>query len=155
MTVRNKHRSASPTWHMWKLDIKHQSNEHNQALQMIFSTWLGYFECVGYLPCGIMSIALNYCLDLTFINFTWFTPPWRITQWEISSTDLQCFFANHFWHVWSVTAPSPYINHFFFLRFSCLFTFLEIMKHNMPKIFLLSSIFTKILATQKFTTFGN
>ena len=154
MTVRNKLRSASPTWHMWKLDIKHQSNEHNQALQMIFSTWLGYFECVGYLPCGIMLIALNYCLDLIFINFTWFTPPWRIVQWkspaQISSVFckplLTCLISHS---TFSIHKP------FFFLRFSCIFTFLKIMKHNMPKIFLLSSIFTKFLATQKFTTFGN
>ena len=134
MTVGNRHRSVSPTWRMWKLNIKHQSNEHNQALQMIFSTWFGYFECVGYPPCGITLIALNYCLDLIFINFNWSTPPWSIVQWEISSTNLQWFFANHFWHVWSVTAPSPYTN--LFLRFSCIFTFLEIIKHNMPKMFI-------------------
>ena len=42
-------------------------------------------------------------------------------------------FANYFWHVWSVTAPSPYTTQIF-LQFSCVFTFLEIIKNNIPKI---------------------
>ena len=43
---------------------------------------------------------------------------------------------------------------FFFLHFSCVFTFLEIIKHNMPKMLLFSNIlhFGK-MATQKFTNF--
>ena len=39
---------------------------------------------------------------------------------------------------------------FFFLHFSCIFTFLEIMKNNMLKMLLFSSIFN----IQKFTGFG-
>ena len=51
-------------------------------------------------------------------------------------------FANHFWHVQSVTAPSPYTAQIFSLHFCCVFTFLETRKHNMPKccIFFPSSI---------------
>ena len=144
MTVGNRHRSVSPIWRMWKLNIKRQSNEHNQALQMTFSIWSGYSECVGYLPCGTMLIGLNCCLDLIFINFNWSTPPWSIVQWEISSGFLQIIFdmfdqSEHLLHTQS----------FFLLCFSCIFTFLEIIKHNMPKMFLLSSIITK------FTNFDN
>ena len=51
--------------------------------------------------------------------------------------------ANLFWHIQSVTAPSPYTAQIFFLHFSYVFTFLEIIKHNMLKILhilLLSSV---------------
>ena len=56
-------------------------------------------------------------------------------------------FSNHFEtynvSIRSVTAPSAYSAHFFFFfHFSCISTFLEIIKHNMPKccFFLSSSI---------------
>ena len=41
-------------------------------------------------------------------------------------------FANHFWHAWLVTAPSPHTAQI--LCFRCFFTFLEIVKHNMLKM---------------------
>ena len=40
-----------------------------------------------------------------------------------------------------------------FLHLSCVFTFLEIIKHNMPKMLLFSSIFNIKMATQKVTKF--
>ena len=43
-------------------------------------------------------------------------------------------FANHFWHVPSVTVPSPFTAQILFLRFSCVFTFREIIQHNIPKM---------------------
>ena len=45
-------------------------------------------------------------------------------------------FANHFWHIQSITASSPYTVQifYFFLHCSCIFTFLEIIKHTMRKI---------------------
>ena len=43
-------------------------------------------------------------------------------------------FANYFWHIWSLTAPSPYTAEIFFVCFSCVFTFLKIIKHNTPKM---------------------
>ena len=42
---------------------------------------------------------------------------------------------------------------FFFLLFSCIFTLLEIIKHNTPKMLLFSSILNIKMATQKFTNF--
>ena len=56
-------------------------------------------------------------------------------------------FANHTWHFWSITAPSPQAAQIFFAFQFCIsvfqkaFTFLEIIKHNMPKCCLFSSIF--------------
>ena len=41
-----------------------------------------------------------------------------------------------------------------FLCFSCIFTFLEIIKHNMWKCCLFSSIFNIKMATHQFTNFG-
>ena len=54
-------------------------------------------------------------------------------------------FTNHFSHVQSVTAPSPYTAQIFFLHFSCIFTFLEIIKHNMRKIYIFPSSILKWL----------
>ena len=45
-------------------------------------------------------------------------------------------FTNHFWHIRSVTAPSLYTAQIFFLRLCCVFTFLEIIKHNTLKMFI-------------------
>ena len=41
----------------------------------------------------------------------------------------------------------------FFVCFSCVFTFLEIIKHNMSKCCLFSCTFNIKMATQKFTNF--
>ena len=42
-----------------------------------------------------------------------------------------------------------------FLHFSYVFTFLEIIKHSMLQMLLISSIFNIKMVTQKFTNFGN
>ena len=51
-------------------------------------------------------------------------------------------FTNHFYVIWSVIPPSPYTAQIFFVCFNCCFTFLEIIKHSMPKccFFIPSSI---------------
>ena len=46
------------------------------------------FEYVGYLPCGIMLIILNSCLDW-LLSTGVPTQPWSMVQREISSTKLQ------------------------------------------------------------------
>ena len=58
-------------------------------------------------------------------------------------------FTNHFWHICSVTALFPYSAQIF----CCIFTFTEIIKHNILKIFLFPSIFSIKMAIQKFTNF--
>ena len=75
---------------------------------------------------------------------------WRFAQWEISSMKLHkpvlTRSINH-------STFSMYTTNLF-LHFSCIFMFLEIIKHNIPKnvaYFLLSSILKA--ATQKFTNF--
>ena len=51
--------------------------------------WFGYFECVGCLPHGVMTIVLNYCLCSKAANCNWSTRPWSILQQEISNTELR------------------------------------------------------------------
>ena len=116
---------------------------------MIFSTWFGYFKYVGYFQHGIMWIILNWCLNLIALNFNWSTQLCSI----VSEKFLGWNFANHLWQIWSVTAPSPYSAHIFCTVFSCTFTFLEIIKHNMPKCCFFPSIFSIKVDTQNFTNF--
>ena len=95
-----------------------------------------------------MLIVLNYRLDLIAVNFNW--PTWQgsTVRWEISSTKLRK-------PLWTgLISYSTFSTHCtnLFLWFSCVFTFLEIIKHNMPKI-LFSFIFNIKMATQKFINF--
>ena len=87
---------------MWNPNIK--AINITKLVQIIFSTWFGHFEYVGYLPHGIPFIVLSYCLDLITINFK------RSTDCGASSSKKfpAWNFTNHFWHIWSVTATSPY-----------------------------------------------
>ena len=71
---------------MWNPNIK--AIHITKLVQMIFSTWFGYFEYVGYLLHVITLIVLSYCFDLIAINFNWSTLQWSIVQWEISSMKL-------------------------------------------------------------------
>ena len=50
-----------------------------------------------------------------------------------SEKSLGWIFTNQFWHVWSVSAPSPYTACIFFFSFQFHFTFLKIIKDNIPK----------------------
>ena len=63
--------------------------------------------------------------------------------------------SNHFWHIRSVTAPSSHTAHifFFFLVSVVIFTFLEIIKHNMLKCYFFPAPFNIKMATQKFINF--
>ena len=51
------------------------------------------------------------------------------------------------------TAPFLYTAQIYFLHFSCISPFPEIIKHNIPKMFISSSLFSTKMATQKFTNF--
>ena len=119
-------------------------------VQMIFKTWFGYLEQV-MLKCWLFSInVLIWSLSTSTGLRDWW---WSIVQQGISSMKLR----KPLWHVQSVTVPSPYTFFFFgssciftfsvsfltlpftpnsFLCFSCVFTFLEIIKPNMPKALL-------------------
>ena len=119
---------------------------------MIVSAWLEYFEYVSYLLHGITLIVLNFCLDLITITSTGLPD---LGAWS-SKKAPERNFANHFWHIWLVTAPSPYTAQIFVcvcVCVFCIFTFFEIIKHNMLKMLLFSSIFSISMATQKFTNF--
>ena len=115
---------------------------------MIFSTWIGYFEYVGYLPHGIMLISINVSI-LIAVNCSWSTQSWSIVQWEISSVKLRKPLLTR-----SMSHNTSSIHDTnLFLHFSWVFTFIEI-KHNMLKMLLFSSIFNITMATQNFTNFG-
>ena len=79
----------------------------------------------NFIDLDILSMLAN----LIAINFNWSTQPWSISKQETARN-----FANHFWHARSITAPSPYTAQIFFVCFSHVFTFLEIIKHDMPKM---------------------
>ena len=92
---------------------------------MIFKSWFGYFEYVSYFPCAITLMVLSWCLDLIAINFNWSTQLWSIIHQEISSTKLCKPGFTHL--ICHRTFSIHYMN--LFLFFSCIFTFLEIIKH--------------------------
>ena len=71
---------------------------------------------------------------------------WKFPAWN---------FTNNFWHIRSVTESSYTAQIFYFLYFSCFFTLLEIIKHNVLKMLLFSSIFNIKIAKQKLTNFDN
>ena len=129
------------------VEPKHQSNEHNQAGTndfqcLIWTFWICQLSPVWYnVDCSVIvliwSLSTSTCL-----------PDRGASSSEKSPARN---FANHFWHVQSVTAPSPYTAQIFSC-FSYVFTLLEIIKHNMLKM-LFSSIFSSKMAIQKFTNF--
>ena len=113
-------------------------------VQVIFSGWFGYFEYVSYLQHGKMLIVLNqWSLSLITVNFNVYSS-WSIIQWEIFGTKLHKPLLTQ-----SVTALSPCPAQII-LPFSCIFTFFEIIKHNMPKCCFFSFTFSIKMVTQKY-----
>ena len=134
---------------------RHQSDEHNQMGASDFQHLIWLFW-VCQLSLSWYNIDCFQCFDLITINFNWSAWLGSIIQQEISSMKLRKpllthSIINHFSIHFSI--PSPYtaqIFFFFFLHFCCIFTFLEIIQHNM---LLFPSIFNIKMATQKFTNF--
>ena len=117
---------------------------------MIFSAWFGYYEYVGYLLRGMMLIILS--VSIWSLSASSGLPGRGASS---SGKSPAWNFTNHFWHVQSDTAPSPCHCTNLFLRFSCIFTFLEIIKRIIwRKCCFFSSTFSVKMATQKFTNFG-
>ena len=114
--------------HMWKygqerfwgcfffcltsLESKYQSNLITKRVQMIFLAWSGYFEYVPYLSHGTMLIFLNNVNVSIWLLSTSTGLPNCGTQ---SSKSPAWNFANHFWHVQSITTHSPYTAKIFFV----------------------------------------
>ena len=103
--------------------------------------WFGCFNYVCSLSCGITMIVLNVSVWLPSTSTV--LPDCGASSSKISPAPN---FTNYFWYVWSVTALSLYTAQICF----CIFTFLEIINHNMPKC-VFSSIFSIKMTTQKFT----
>ena len=106
----------SPLKFTWNLNIK-VINITN-LVQVIFNAWFGYFEYVSYLQYGKMLIVLNqWVLSLITINFN------LSTHHELLSSEksLALNFTNHFWHIQSVTALSPYTAQIFPFEFQLCF----------------------------------
>ena len=96
--------------------------------------------------------ALNLCLKLMAINCNWSLWPQSIIQQEISIMKLP---KPPLTYLISHSTFSTHCTNLFFY-FSCIFTFLEVIKHNMPKMLLIclfSSNFNIKMVTQKFTSF--
>ena len=111
---------------------KHQSNSHNQA-------GANDFQCLIWIfwVCRLSPMWYNVdCFQLLFWcdchQLNWSTLRWSIVQQEISSTKLH---KPPLTHSISHSTFSIYCTNLF-LHFSCVFTFLEITKHNMPKMLL-------------------
>ena len=93
-------------------------------------------------------VVLYSCLDLIAVNFNKSTQLWSIVHLETFSLKLHKPLLTH--SISHSTFSIHCTKHF--LHFSCV-TFPEIIKHNMPKSLLFSSIVNIQMATQKFTPF--
>ena len=90
----------------------------------------------------LMSWFDHYQLQLIYPTME--NPPARNLHHETLQTTFDTF--DHSQHLFCTL-------HNFFLHISCVFTFLEIIKYNMPKCYIFSSIFNIKMATHKFTNF--
>ena len=129
------------------VEPKHQSNEHTQAgvndfQRLIWIFWVCRLPPMWYnIDCSqVMSWFDRYQLQLIYLTVE--QRPARNPQQKTLQTTFDTF--NH--STFSIHSTN------LFLHFSCFFTFLEIIKHNMPKM-CFSSIFNIKMATQKFTNF--
>ena len=131
---------------MWDPNIK--AINITKLVQMIFNAWFGYFEYVKISP---MWYNIDCSQLMSWFDFNnWCTQPWSIVQREVYSMKLCKPLLTY--SISHSTFSIHYTN--LFLRFSCIFTFLEVIKHKMPKMLLFSSIFNIKIATQKFTSFN-
>ena len=126
----------SLTWY-WDIEVVNRTT----LVQVIFDTWFGWV-------CWLFSTNVLIWLLSTSISL----PDHGASPNDVSPARNV---ASHFWQGQSVTAPCPYMAQIFFLDFSCIFTFLEIIKHKIQNILPFPSIFNIKIATQKFTSFDN
>ena len=116
---------------MWNPNIK--VINITKLVQMIFNSLIWMFWVYQLSPAWY-NVDCSQCFDLTAIN-NWSTRLWHIIQREIFNTKSHKPPLTHsvthrtFFH----TLHKPF---FFFLRFSYVFTFLEIIKLNMAKMLL-------------------
>ena len=115
------------------MEPKHQVMTITKLVQMIFNVRCGYFMCVDSLSRGINTDS-SQSLNMISVNFNWSTRPWTIIQREIFSTKLQ----KPFLTISISHSTPPHTVLILFFCFSCVFTFLETRKHNMPKLLLFS-----------------
>ena len=128
------------------VEPKHQNNPHNQAgvQQSIWIFWVCW-PCPAWFnirrDCSQLRSQFDcYQLQLLFSNVA------KDIQWEVSSPE----FASHFDTSVSHSTFSIHCRNLT-LHFSCIFTFLEIIKHNMQKMLLFFSFNIK-MTTQKFNS---
>ena len=79
---------------------------------------------------GRTLIVPDYCLDLIVISCSWFTRTCGVVQRGVSGTGLHK-------PLYTFDQPQRLLHarrKSLVLRFSCVFTFLEMMKHNMPEM---------------------
>ena len=131
------------------MEPKHQSDWHNQAgandfQRLIWIFWVCRLSPAWYkADCSQLKSRFDR-YQLQLVNLTTEHCPARNLQHETLETTFDMF---------DQSQHRLHILHKSFLCFSCIFTFLEIIKRNMPKMLLFSSIFNIKIVTQKFTNF--
>ena len=136
-------------FHLPYMEPKRQSDSHNQAgandfQRLIWIFWVCRLSPVWYnVDCSqLMSRFGRYQLQLVYPTMK--HRPERNLQHKTWQTILTPSISHS---TFSICCTN------LFLHFSCVFTFLEIIKHNMPKMLLFSSIFNIKMPTQKFSNF--
>ena len=121
-----------------------------KLVQMIFSVWFGYFRHVTYH--GTLLIVCKSFLILITINFNCYTWQRSTVQREIFSMKFHKLLLTQLISRSTFSTLHRFL-FFFFLHFSCVFTFLEIIKCNMPKMLHFPSTFNIKMVTLKFINF--
>ena len=135
------------------VEPKHQSDSHYQAGANDFHHLIWIFWVCRLFPewynvdCSqLMSWFDHYQLQLVYPTVE--HCPARNLQHKTLQTTFDTFSQSlHLLHILHKS--------FVCLFSSCIFAFFEIIKHNMPKMLLFSSIFSIKMTTQKFINFGN
>ena len=121
-------------FHLTYVEPTHQREEHNQAGANDFHRLIWIFSVCQLSPtwcnadCSqLMSPFDRYQLQLVYTTME--HCPARNLQHKTSQTTFDPFDQSQNLHT---------LHKSYFLCFSCVFTFLEIIKHNMPKMLLFS-----------------
>ena len=128
--------------------VEPKMNNITKLVYITFSILFGYLEYANCLPHMSALIVLKSWYvhyELQVVCLTVEHRPVGNCQHKTSQTTFDTFVqSQHHLHT---------LNSLFF-PFSCILTFLEIIKHSMPECCFLPSIISVKMTTQKFTNFG-
>ena len=136
-------------FHLIYVEPKHQSDLHNQAgandfQRLIWVFWVCQLSPTWYnFACSQLMSRFD-CYQLQLVYPAMEHCPARNLQHDTSQTTFDTF---------DESQNLLHTLHHLFLGFSCVFTFLEIIKHTMSKLLLFFFHQYYKMATQKFTNF--